>query len=213
MDKLYAPLNITEEKSTKTIYEEEGGPDNIDYTKSIFHVGGRMAGRIFIKGEAGCGKTMFCLNLLRDWCRAKKTVHTFYTKEQEILSSFDLVFYIPLRAVKNCTTIVDMICDTVSKGSEKATRRIKLLLLERKFRPLILLDGLDEWVPPCGFIGLPNSSGWANSVLLLTTRPWKIIQLQFKYRFDDKLLTISGQQYQSSDEISTCTLPWFERRF
>ena len=200
---------ITEEKSTKTIYEEECVPDNIDYTKSIFHVGERMAGRIFIKGEAGCGKTMFCLNLLRNWCRAKKTVHTFDTKEQEILSSFDLVFYIPLRAVKNCTTIVDMICDTSSKGSEEATRRIKLLLLERKFRSLILLDGLDEWVPPAEFIGLPKSSGLANSVLLFTTRPWKIIQLQFKYRFDDKLLIISGLIPSSISQVMKSVLVHF----
>ena len=56
----------------------------------------RQLKRIFMKGEAGCGKTFFCVKLLDAWCQVKQSGTATDDVLQQCLTVFDLVFYLPL---------------------------------------------------------------------------------------------------------------------
>ena len=49
----------------------------------------------FIEGEAGCGKTVFCLHVLNIWRAVKQSGMTYDDELRRCLSLFDLVFYVP----------------------------------------------------------------------------------------------------------------------
>ena len=170
--------------------------------KELFYMGKRPTKRIFMKGDAGCGKTIFCLKLLDTWCQVKQSGKTSDDVLQKCLSVFDLVFFILLRqCARGWTSVEDMICDSVSTGYPEMCHRIKSLLGSRDVRCLILLDGLDEWYLPHGFRGLPDMYGLANSVLVCTMRPWMFAHLQLKLRPDDKVVQILGRLPKSVKKV------------
>ena len=80
--------------------------------------------------------------------------------------------------------------------------RVKLMLSSQDVRCLILLDGLDEYTLPAGYEGLPNMYGIVNSVLLCTTRPWKLVQLSLKFhKLHDKVVEIFGLLPDSVNKV------------
>ena len=59
--------------------DEPGGSKTLDSVRNVFYVRDRDAGeklstRILIKGEAGSGKSVFCLKLIESWCQLKQSV-------------------------------------------------------------------------------------------------------------------------------------------
>ena len=117
---------------------------------------------------------------------------------QQCLSVFDLVFYIPLRHCKrNVTSVKDLVGRTVSE-------QVQNLLVRNNLHCLVILDGLDE--SPIKIRELPSMHGLANNVLFCTTRPWKLTQLQLKFRADDKVVQILGLLPSSEVQVIECVL-------
>ena len=52
----------------------------LDSIAEIFHVKNKLAKRIFLKGEAGHGKTVFCLKLIDTWSKGKQTAVSAHSK-------------------------------------------------------------------------------------------------------------------------------------
>ena len=183
---IFAPLLMEEDLKLK---ERMPNPDNpsgkeLKSLQEMFSVDDKPARRIFMKGEAGCGKTFFCLKLLDTWCQVKQLGTVTDDVLQQCLAVFDLVFYLPLRHFQgNLASVKDMISQTVSEQCLK-------LVSGGRIHCLVILDGLDE--SPITFRELPSMHGIVNYVLFCTTRPWKLTQLSLTYNHDDKVVHILG---------------------
>ena len=183
---IFAPLLMEEDLKSKGKMwnpENQGGKE-LKSLKEVFYTADKPANRIFMKGEAGCGKTFFCLKLLDTWCQVKQTGTVTNDMLQQCLAVFDLVFYLPLRHFKgNLTSVKDMIGQTVSAKCLE-------LVSDGRIHCLVILDGLDE--SPVTFRELPSMHGIVNNVLFCTTRPWKLIRLSLMYSHGDKVVQILG---------------------
>ena len=60
--------------------DEATGNKSLDSISDIFYVKNKLARRIFLKGEAGYGKTVFCLRLIDLWSKEKKSEISEYRK-------------------------------------------------------------------------------------------------------------------------------------
>ena len=192
---IFAPLFMEEDLKSK---ERIRNPDNpggkeLKTLQEMFYVDDKPARRIFMKGEAGCGKTFFCLKLLDTWCQVKQLGTVTDDVLQQCLAVFDLVFYLPLRHFKgNLTSVKDMIGQTVSAQCLK-------LVSGGRVHCLVILDGLDE--SPVTFRELPSMNGIVSYVLFCTTRPWKLTQLSLTYSHDDKVVQILGLLPSSEKKV------------
>ena len=81
VSEIYAPLLIEEDldamKRTRRP-DESSGSQTLKSVQGVFYVRDRDAGeklstRILIKGEAGSGKSVFCLKLIESWCQLKQS--------------------------------------------------------------------------------------------------------------------------------------------
>ena len=183
---IFAPLLMEEDLKSKERMPNPDSPGGkeLKSLQEMFYAADKPARRIFIKGEAGCGKTFFCLKLLDTWCQVKQFGSITNDALQQCLAVFDLVFYLPLRHFKeNLTSVKDMIGQTVSEQCLK-------LVSGDRIHCLVILDGLDE--SPVTFRELPSMHGIVNYVLFCTTRPWKLTQLSLTYSHDDKVVQILG---------------------
>ena len=223
---IFSPLLMEEDLKTKERLPNPKDPDSkqIKSMKELFYIDNKPPKRIFMKGEAGCGKTLFCYKLLDSWCKAKQPETVVREKPvdcggrfscfnvfrpfreakhpdavtqdelQQCLSDFDLVFYIPLR---NTSGNMPSIQEMISFTLSINCQK---LLMNSQTHCLVILDGLDEW--PCpGYKELPGMHGIANYVLFCTTRPWKFTQLSLKFSQEDKIAKISGLLPSSEDKV------------
>ena len=183
---IFAPLLMEEDLKSKerVLNPDNPGGKELKSLQEMFYSADKPARRIFMKGEAGCGKTFFCLKLLDTWCQVKQSGTITDDVLQQCLAVFDLVFYLPLRHFKgNLASVKDMISQTVSEHCLK-------LVSCGQIHCLVILDGLDE--SPVTFRELPNMHGIVSYVLFCTTRPWKLTQLPLTYSHDDKVVQILG---------------------
>ena len=183
---IFAPLLMEEDLKLKERMpnrDNQGGKE-LKSLQEMFYAADKPAKRIFMKGEAGCGKTFFCLKLLDTWCQVKQSGTDTNDVLQQCLAVFDMVFYLPLRHFKgNLASVKDMIGQTVSEKCQK-------LVSSGRIHCLVILDGLDE--SPVTFRELPSMHGIDSYVLFCTTRPWKLTQLPLTYSQDDKVVQILG---------------------
>ena len=82
LSEIYAPLLIEEDldamKRTRRP-DEPSGSKTLKSVRNVFYIcdrdgGEKVSTRILIKGEAGSGKSVFCLKLVESWCRLKQSV-------------------------------------------------------------------------------------------------------------------------------------------
>ena len=82
VSEIYAPLLIEEDldamKRTRRP-DEQSGSKTLKRVQGVFYVrdpdaGEKLSTRILIKGEAGSGKSVFCLKLVESWCHLKQSV-------------------------------------------------------------------------------------------------------------------------------------------
>ena len=198
LDNIFVPLLMEEDLYAKERLPNsdiQGGRE-LESLREMFYFSNKPARRIIMKGEAGCGKTFFCLKLLDAWCQVKQSGTVTVTDDvlQQCLAVFDLVFYLPLRHYKeNLTSVKNMIGQTVSEQC------LNLLASGCRIHCLVILDGLDE--SPVGFSELPSMHGIVSYVLFCTTRPWKLTQLQLTYNKDDKVVQIIGLLPSSKEKV------------
>ena len=126
-------------------------------------------------------------------------------KLQTCLSGFDLVFYVPLRHAKDGTSsVVDLVCESVSECSQNLKQKIKQMLENIKIPCLIILDGLDEWRAPdtCRVQGFPDNDGLVNCVVFCTMRPWRMISLRLGVDGTcDKVVQVLGLKHESVERV------------
>ena len=76
LSEIYAPLLIEEDldamKRTRRP-DEPSGSKTLDSVRGVFYVGEKLSTRILIKGEAGSGKSVFCLKLVENWSKLKQS--------------------------------------------------------------------------------------------------------------------------------------------
>ena len=194
---IFTPLLVEEDLKAKDRmpHLDTQSAKELKSLREMFYIDAKQAKRIFMKGEAGCGKTFFCLKLLDTWCQVKQSGQVTDDVLQQCLAVFDLVFYIPLRHCKgNLTFMKDMIGQTVSGQC------LNLLVSGgRRIQCLIILDGLDE--SPATFRELPRMDGIVNYVLFCTTRPWKLTQLSLTFSQYDKVVQILGLLPSSEKKV------------
>ena len=194
---IFAPLLMEEDIKAQERFLNLESPsgEELKSLREMFYIGDKQAKRIFMKGEAGCGKTFFCLKLLDTWCQVKQSGQVTDDVLQQCLAVFDLVFYIPLRHSKgNLTFMKDMIGQTVSE------RCLNLLVSGgQRIQCLIILDGLDE--SSATLRELPRMDGIVNYVLFCTTRPWKLTQLSLTFSQNDKVVQILGLLPSSEKKV------------
>ena len=91
LGEIYAPLLIDEDldavKRTRRP-DEPSGSRPIENIGEVFYAGNKLSRRIFIKGEAGSGKSVFCLKLMEIWSQLKQSPKPEHAceKESELLS-------------------------------------------------------------------------------------------------------------------------------
>ena len=75
LSEIYSPLLIEEDldamKKTRRP-DEPSGSKTLDSVQGVFYVGNKSSTRILFKGEAGSGKSVFCLKLVENWSQLKQ---------------------------------------------------------------------------------------------------------------------------------------------
>ena len=233
LPQIYGPVLVEEDLTAlkKTRRPDEAtGNKTLNNITEIFYVNNKLARRIFLKGEAGHGKTVFCLKLIDTWSGSLKSrivtclsSRIFFSKAQEqkcckseeqsrddvelqsSLSLFDMVFYVPLRHAKQgMSSVGDLVCDSISGCDIRSKQNIKKMLGEGSIPCLVILDGLEEWRAPdtCRFRGFPDSDGLVNCTLLCTMRPWRMVNLQLRLDASfDKVVQILGLKNDSIETV------------
>ena len=178
IDELYTDL-VIEVRDKK-----EGVP--LKSYKDIFRMKGRTNRTIFLKGEAGVGKTTWCNRLLHAWVkthdknRGKSGDDDSPTSEalsdnvkdlEEAISQFDYLFLVPLRHVKGKTSIKDVIFSTLLERLANMKDIVDTVFKHHSIKILILLDGIDEYKHDLSYEGLNQCT------VITTTRPWKYDQV------------------------------------
>ncbi|XP_053390466.1 uncharacterized protein LOC123543892, partial [Mercenaria mercenaria] len=158
----------------------------------VFQEGNNPIKTVYVLGEAGTGKSTFCKSLVHKWCK----VHTdggYYTGEDKrIIKRFEFLFFILLRHHLDKQTI-EMMLDSQFRHPVLQ----KILDIESD-KCLILLDGLDEWIPKSlshsqiEIKGLPARDNAKDYTVVTTSRPWKIGLLEMKTNEIHKKVMLRG---------------------
>ena len=99
VSEIYAPLLIEEDldamKRTRR-QDEPSGSKTLKSVRNVFYVqdphgGEKLSTRILLKGEAGSGKSVFCLKLVQSWCQLKQSVkhEHIYEKHSELIRQLE----------------------------------------------------------------------------------------------------------------------------
>ena len=165
----------------------------------LFTKNGKPVGNVYMLGQSGQGKTTFCLHLLTLWCAAMTVIPNVWQFGQ---NCFHFVFYVSLRHVNRCRSrIEDMICDMFVRYD--GMREVILNVLRNpKYRCLIMVDGLDEWVisaevedelAKSNLKGLPDTGCLSiNCTILFASRHWKVELIKPIYKINDIEVELLG---------------------
>ena len=174
IDALYTDLVIIKPEKKEEI--------RLKSYKDIFRREGRANKTIFLKGEAGVGKSTWCIQLLYAWVKThekdfekaadQKTYSSNLSNDkmrdiEEALSKFDYLFFVPLRCMKGKTIIKDVLFSPLLERLSSLERTVSNVIENCSDKVLILLDGIDEYTEDLSYKGLNQCT------VITTTRPWK----------------------------------------
>ena len=147
--------------------------------KEMIHTKGTRNKTIFLKGEAGVGKSTWCMQLVNAWCKvhSEKSNHisklanaaasTAHKDMEEVMSLFDFLIFVQLRYVEGYTSIKDLIFSSTLERLSDQEATFKKIIEKSSEQVLIILDGLDEYA------GILDYKGLNQCTVISTTRPWK----------------------------------------
>ena len=174
IDELYTELVI--------VIPEKKAETPLRSYKDIFRSKGQANRTIFLKGEAGVGKSTWCMQLLYAWVRKHdknfknivnpKTDISDYSDHavqdlEEAISQFDYLFIVPLRYVKGKHSIKDVVFSSLLERLSSLKGTVRGVIENCSDKVLILLDGIDEYTENLSYDGLNQCT------VISTTRPWK----------------------------------------
>ena len=150
--------------------------------------------RVALLGEAGVGKTTLLIKIAHDWAKGKCLKH------------IDLLFFVSLRKIPQCTHFAEITKSLVSDGLKLDFKKVDEYILTNQRKVLLLLDGLDEYK---GDIKLPNTNDALVDIMrgdklkrapvLLTTRPWKAEQITNTELINTKYTLIRVEGFRKHD--------------
>ena len=164
--------------------------------RDLFYNNDILQKRVVLLGEAGAGKTTFSKHLTDIWCES--STHPQFA-DVSVLEQFHYFFYVSCRFAKKEESILDMIANQLFDDE----KMLKVAIHVLKNHPedcFILIDGADEWEgSPTSATGrrgdkagLPDMTGVADSVILITSRPWRFYALSKKTQDIFTRLKING---------------------
>ena len=164
--------------------------------RDLFYNNDVLQKRVVLLGEAGAGKTTFSKHLTSVWCES--STHSQFA-DVSVLKQFHYFFYVSCRFANKKESILDMIANQLFDDENMLKVAIHVL----KNHPedcFILIDGADEWEgSPTSETGrrgdkagLPDMTGVADSVILITSRPWRFYALSKKTQNIFMRLKING---------------------
>ena len=114
VSEIYAPLLIEEDLDAKKKTRRSDEPSGRRALKSIrdlFYNNEKLARRIFINGEAGSGKSVFCLKLVDTWSKQKQSTRCVHVceKQSELLGQLEKdgnlppLLHVPENTCTTCT--------------------------------------------------------------------------------------------------------------
>ena len=183
IDEIYTDLvivNSEKKKSNPPLSSNDEIP-LLSY-KDMFSSKGRSNRAIFLTGEAGVGKSTWCVQLLYAWVKThdkdleKSVDHEICSSNnsndkikdlEEAVSRFDYLFFVPLRYVKEKTTIKEAIFSSLLERISSQVQTVTSVIENCSDKVLIISDGLDEYTEGLSYEGLNQCT------VITTTRPWK----------------------------------------
>ena len=204
IDSLYTDLVIVKDEKKEEV--------PLRSYKEIFHKNEKRNRTIIIKGEAGVGKSTWCMQLVYIWSKLhdKNCEGTRGTERgnhstanardkrgsvkqdiEEALYTFKLLIYVPLRyveGVKGKALIKDIIFSSTLERLSNFRSAVRRVIETQSEKVLIILDGLDEFAYSLSYDGLNQCT------IISTTRAWKydLICSQSPKHKVDKVLKLKG---------------------
>ncbi|XP_072178727.1 uncharacterized protein [Diadema setosum] len=160
LDEIYANLSIIDRNSkrkTPITYDDLLTNDE----------NGILSKRLLIQGEGGVGKTTLCAKICWDWCQGR------------ILQDLDMVLLIPLRDVKNATSIGGIVKTYLSHSNTATKKKIDDFISANLSKVLIIFDGFDEFdeqlskTSSSEVIRIIGTEQYNSCKVIITTRPWR----------------------------------------
>ncbi|XP_071477171.1 uncharacterized protein [Diadema antillarum] len=169
------PLNFMERVELDDIYTNLSIIDRNSKRKTLITYDdlllnndkGNLSKRLLIQGEGGVGKTTLCAKIAWDWCQGR------------ILQDLDMVLLIPLRDIKNATSIGGIVKTYLSHSNTATKKNIDDYVSTNLSKILIIFDGFDEFDKKLSrtsssevidiIVKEPNNS----CKVIVTTRPWR----------------------------------------
>ncbi|XP_072171976.1 uncharacterized protein [Diadema setosum] len=128
---------------------------------------GNLSKRLLIQGEGGVGKTTLCAKIAWDWCQGR------------ILQDLDMVLLIPLRDIKNATSIGGFVKTYLSHSNTATKQNIDDYISTNLSRIFIIFDGFDEFnekiskTSSSEVIRILGTEQYNSCQVIVTTRPWR----------------------------------------
>jgi hypothetical protein len=149
--------------------------------QQIFRKDGKQQNLIYLIGEAGSGKSTFCINMINNWCIAHSDNKAEDSINIQEMKRYKFLFYLPLRHEDTYDDVEEMILSHYDDP-------VIITIFEQEPEAcLILLDGLDEWIlktePKTSFLqskGLPRRNLNKGYTIITTSRPWKFESIGLK---------------------------------
>ena len=181
---------------------------------------------IFVKGEAGVGKSTWCMQLVNAWCKAHRKNSNDPSKEtsepiqnvhkemedvmssepiqrvhkemEDVMSQFEYLIFVQLRNVKGHTSVKDLIFSSTLERLTVHEATFRKIIEKCSEQVLIILDGLDEYIKILDYKGLNKCT------VISTTRPLKydIICSKSPHLKFDLLLEMKGLNSDGVGELS-----------
>ena len=211
------------------VYERHGNRmsgDIVKYYRDIFYKGYLVKDtegktktekskveNIYVLGDAGAGKSTWCLKLINMWLQGQTGNNSMLCKEftvnEKMMHEFDVVFFVALRHASQEINLIEIIGNQIFDQIPRLLDYSKSVLLEEPEKCLVIVDGLDEWNPPGVHISspfgktskLPGRRDLNHCTVLTTSRPWKLNEVKPSYQAVDRAVIIRGFECESSIRV------------
>ena len=178
--------------------------------KEMIQTKGTMNKTIFMIGEAGIGKSTWCMQLVNAWCNAhcknsndpsKETsepIQSVHNEMEDVMSQFEYLIFVQLRYVEGRTSIKDLIFSSTLGRLTVHEATFRKIIEKCSEEVLIILDGLDEYAKILDYKGLNKCT------VISSTRPWKydIVCSKSPKLKVDLLLKLKGLNSDGVAELS-----------
>ena len=150
--------------------------------------------RVALLGEAGVGKTTLLIKIANDWAKG------------ECLKHIDLLFFVSLRKIQQCTHFAEITKSLVSDGLKLDVKKVDEYILTNQRKVLLLLDGLDEYKEDItisntndALVDIMRGDKLKRAPVLLTTRPWRAEQITSTELINTKYIQIRVEGFRKHD--------------